>query len=362
MACFQLSDGTRTHRSTGTSDRKEAQKIANNYEAAEKLARAGRLDETAVRRTLNDILKRHGEQELNDDTIEEFLRKWVDGKHNTGTNERYARVVDLFLEHLGVRKQKFISNINFKDAEGYIKWRKDITAPKTLRLEAKALSSAFNVARKLGFTDTNPFEQVMALNPIKGKSLERETFTKEESSKLVKTAVGEWKTVVLFGYYTGARLSDCTTMKWSSINFKRQLIDYIAKKNNARVVVPLMPQLEAHLKTFAKHKADTLYVCPTLAEKETSGKSGLSEAFKKIMVKAGIDTHTIEGQGERKFSKKTFHSLRHSFNSTLANENVSQERRMKLIGQSTVAVNEDYTHLNLDQLRNDMEKIPALDF
>jgi len=62
IAVFTLSSGSRTNRSTGTADKKEAQRIANEFEKAEQDAKAGRFIESAARRTLNDILERHGEE------------------------------------------------------------------------------------------------------------------------------------------------------------------------------------------------------------------------------------------------------------------------------------------------------------
>ena len=55
-----------------------------------------------------------------------------------------------------------------------------------------------------GLIPTNPAEAVDL--PVK-RSVERGTFTATEVKLLVDAAKkDEWKTVILFGYYTGARL------------------------------------------------------------------------------------------------------------------------------------------------------------
>ena len=82
--------------------------------------------------------------------------------------------------------------------------------------------------------------------------------------------------------------------------------------------------------------------------------------YKEIMDKAGFDTLVVQGKGKRKFSKLSFHSLRHSFNSLLANEGIDQESRMKLVGQKSKAINTDYTHLDMPKLEDAMSKLPAL--
>jgi integrase len=53
-----------------------------------------------------------------------------------------------------------------------------------------------------------------------------------------------------------------------------------------------------------------------------------------------------------------FHSLRHSFNSALANAGVAEEVRMKLTGHSSKAMNERYTHLQVDSLKKAMSSMP----
>jgi len=109
-----------------------------------------------------------------------------------------------------------------------------------------------------------------------------------------------------------------------------------------------------YLSTFGT----TGYLCPKLADKGTGGKHGLSESFKRILKKAKVDPMTVEGKGLRKFSKRTFHSLRHSFNSVLANAGVADEIRMKLTGHSSKMMNTRYTHLEMATLKNAMTALP----
>lgn len=97
---------------------------------------------------------------------------------------------------------------------------------------------------------------------------------------------------------------------------------------------------------------------PKLAGKLSGGRRGLSEGFKRIVVKAGLDPMTVQGKGIRKFSKRSFHSLRHSFNSALANAGVPEDVRMKLTGHASKVMNKNYTHLNVATLKNAMTTMP----
>jgi integrase len=69
------------------------------------------------------------------------------------------------------------------------------------------------------------------------------------------------------------------------------------------------------------------------------------------MKKAGIEGKRIEASGGRTLSSLSFHSLRHSFNSAMANAGVAQEIRQKLTGHSSAEMNKRYTHHELEPLR-----------
>ena len=74
-----------------------------------------------------------------------------------------------------------------------------------------------------------------------------------------------------------------------------------------------------------------------------------------------MDTMTAKGKGSHQFSRRTFHSLRSSFNSALANAGVSQEIRVKFTGHSSNAMNDRYTKLDRKPLGDAIGKLPKLD-
>jgi integrase len=104
-------------------------------------------------------------------------------------------------------------------------------------------------------------------------------------------------------------------------------------------------------------------VFPTLCTKRKNGWSGLSATFSRFVSKAGIDGGLIrEGKGEfgKNVSALTFHSLRHSFTSALANAGVSQEHRMLLTGHRSVSIHDTYSHHKLESLREAIATLPRL--
>jgi integrase len=232
-----------------------------------------------------------------------------------------------------------------------------------VHVDTRTLHAAFNVARKLGLITANPVERALAIRPIAVQSSRRDCFSPEQVKSLIDAATGEWKTLILLGYFTGARLSDCASMRWEDVNFDQCVIDYIPQKTrrkNKHVVVPIHQTLLAHLENLASTDRPETFLCPSLAGKATGGKNGLSETFRRLMVRACIDRQPSSRNGIRRFAKLSFHSLRHSFNSAMANAGVDQETRMRLSGHSSIAVNGDYTHLELPKLEAAIMKLPRL--
>jgi integrase len=128
-------------------------------------------------------------------------------------------------------------------------------------------------------------------------------------------------------------------------------------------VLPFHPEFSAWLagQTRGIGKAP---IFPTLAGKTGGGKSGLSMKFRGIMERAGIVGRVLRQRAAnsagRTQSSLSFHSLRHSFNSALANAGVAQDLRQKLTGHASAAMNTKYTHHELDSLRVAVAKVPGV--
>jgi integrase len=128
-------------------------------------------------------------------------------------------------------------------------------------------------------------------------------------------------------------------------------------------MIPLHPTLEREL--LKRPGIGKAHVFPSLAENlsknkgSTGGRHGLSGQFKLIMEKAGI-TGVIKQRddGSRAVSSLSFHSLRHTLASELANHRVNEETRMKLLGHTTREVHAGYTHHEQALLRAAIDILP----
>ena len=85
----------------------------------------------------------------------------------------------------------------------------------------------------------------------------------------------------------------------------------------AEVPLLLAQELEEHLLSIARDQHGG-FLCPTLARIRIDGRRGLSAQFMELMKQAGLSREQVQSN-KNKFSRKSFHSLRHSFASALAN-------------------------------------------
>jgi integrase len=371
IACFNGvgSDGRvrRLKRSTKTTDRKLAQRLADEWEQLEKLAGKGRLTESHCRKVISQMYERTVGEPLHFRTAREHLSEWVESKKNETelrTYWKYRQTVYEFVAHVGVKADRLLREITPTDIRSWrdaLK-RKGLAAP-TVNDAIKTLRMPFKAAHDAGYIEINPCTK-NSVRPVRddARNVEKGVFTPEQIAALIEGAPNEdWKGAILCGYYTGLRLRDVADLQWNAISLEEQKITVMTRKTRKDVTVPIHPQLASWLQdeTRGIGKAP---VFPRLAGKSGAGKSGLSMQFKRIMERAKIKGRLLrEANGAgRPQSSLSFHSLRHSFNSAMANAGVSSEVRQKLTGHSNVQMNAQYTHHELEQLRSAVSVIPSI--
>ena len=85
----------------------------------------------------------------------------------------------------------------------------------------------------------------------------------------------------------------------------------------------------------------------------------VSKLFARVMASAGIDCGECRRASGRVFSRKSFHALRHSFVSMMANAGIPDEVRQKLTGHASPALHKRYTHF-VQPLKIAIGALPAL--
>jgi len=320
---------------------------------------------------LNEMRKARGKEPLKIPKIKEHFERWLEGLHvSPGTRARYKTSIDKFLNFLGPRSGDTIGNLTAEQIEDF---QKSETAhglaATTVNLDLKIISFPIKVALRRGYIQRNLATTVKALPKAPGK---RNPFTLAQISSLLKIANDEWYGLILVGYYTGLRLGDAAGLTWQEIDIPGNQIICTPDKRPIGSTKeahqePLHKQLATWLKLWkAEHRpsSPSTPVFPTLSQKSIHRRNGLSNTFSRMITAAGIPNPTVreKGTGDRGRSTPalSFHSLRHTFNTQLGRKGVSELSRMRLSDQSTVATNRRYTKSEMDQLQEDVNKLPPL--
>jgi integrase len=322
-------------------------------------AKAGALSESTARDYVNRVMKASGtEAEIAGESARDFFTNWLAGKEVGAARDtflRYRTTVDLFVAGLGKRAALPLSAVRAKDIESFRDARLKEVGATTVTDDLKIIRTALNKARRQGTIHANPCE---AVDFPKAEAQVREPFTVQEVGLLVGEAPAEWKTTILLGFYAGLRLGDAVRLDWRSVDFEKGMLTFKAQKTGKQETLPIHPMLAAHLGRIAGDTGGK--ISPSLARLDIAGRSGLSRQFLDIVRKAGLDAGAeVEKRTgkRRRFTAKTFHSLRHGFVSSMANAGVSKELRMKLAGHTTEAVASKYTHHETRILREAVEAI-----
>ncbi|GEP43074.1 tyrosine-type recombinase/integrase [Brevifollis gellanilyticus] len=297
-------------------------------------------------------------------TIESWFREWLGYKssinRSAGTIVRYTGVVESFLNTLSQeRRASPLGTLGMNELVAFQKANKEAgKSSTTVNLAIKTLSMALNRALELGLIKTNPAK---GFDKVTSSKMKKDVFEPGQVAKLRDTASGDWKGVILFGYYTGMRLGDITGLSWSNVDIQCEWLTFVDRKTSKQLQIPLHPMVTRYLKEQVR-PSDNSAVFPSVHGKATSGRSGLSTSFATIMRNAGISGKQIKAGGVEGRSRNTltFHSLRHSFTSALANAGVPAETRQKITGHLDNKTHQIYTHHDKQTLKNAVDLIPTI--
>jgi integrase len=369
FACFQLPDGRRTQRSTGSSDKKIAQRIANEFEDAGKEAAKGRYIESRARKTIADIFALGNREALPSSTIKAYCEAWLERKEleaNERTHERYKTAVDHFLEYAGGRAARDIAHLTAKEITGLRDHMAKSLSPNSANYTVKILRAMLNQARRDGFVEINEASRVSLIQRV--RKFERRPFTLPELRRILGTASEEWRGMILFGIYSGLRLGDVAMLTWANLDLEQRELVVATQKTGRRVVIPLAKPLLEYIRNLQAGDDPTAPLFPKAYEcKERNPHGGpLSNQFYQVLVAAGMAaprTHKAKEDGKGRDAKRqlneiSFHSLRHTATSLLKNAGVSDAVARDIIGHESAAISQNYTHIETETKRAALAKMP----
>ncbi len=383
-ASYVDSNGRRRRVTTEQTDAEAARIYLSTLLQAEREGRTKRLTESRMREHVTEIFERMTGATVIEYTVQSWLEGWLEvkkGRCAPGGFTRYLGVVNGFLSHLGKKAGMRLEHLTHEDVQGFVNAsHKKGKRGKTISFEKKMLSSAFSRAVQLKKMESDPTASVEI--PAGGTSVKREGFTPEEVAAIIAVAGAEWRALIAMAYYSGLRLIDGSNLKWEDVDLSGGFFSFVPEKTKFSalrqheepqpLIVPIHSALMPYLLELPGSDDPEANLFPSLAGRQSSGRSGLSYEFIKIMEdKAGIDGGaTKKGKGDdnskcgrdkaRSRRTRSFHSLRRTNVTEFRKAGVDLETRQKIVGHADKSMTLKYTDDALEKLREEIEKLPPL--
>jgi integrase len=245
-------------------------------------------------------------------------------------------------------------------------------SPQTANVHLKILRIMFGAAEADGVLLRNPARFVKSLK-VRGESTRR-PFTLAELKRVLEVADDEWRSLILFGFYTGQRLADLAGLTWQNVDLQRGELRLVTGKTGRRMILPLAKPLRDHLERLPAGDDPKAPLHPRMAGVVArQGRVGnLSNQFIDLLAQAGLvkaRTHkapkdgTGDGAGrkaKRHASELSFHSLRHSFVTALKATGAAEAVAMDLAGHDSAEISRHYTSLDSATKRAALDRLPVL--
>ncbi len=369
IACFTSANGQRAQRSTKTTNRKLALKLAEDYESAAR----SRMTEAQVRRVLSDLHRMHSGTALDSATVRSHFGQWAKAKAGTvseSTRAAYESVIRDFCDFLSDRADLQLLYVTKANIAAYRDHVAAGRSPVTVNTRLKILRVAFRQAWRDGVIDDDPAAKVPLLKATLDAT-SRRAFTLAELKTLLAAADGEWKGAILFGVYTGQRLGDIARMRWENVDFATDTLAFTSQKTHRRQILPITVPLRKWLEVHRDPSTPaTGAIFPGfLAVIGKAGRVGtLSNQFYALMVSVGLASARshqkkadgLGRDGRRSQNDLSFHSLRHTATSLMKNAGISPAIVQEFVGHDSKAVSQHYTHIELSSLRKAADALPSL--
>jgi site-specific recombinase XerD len=325
-------NGKKIQRSLGTGDKKVARAIEAKIrtEMAE-----GKYYERLI-----------GQNKTFKDMMEKFMKDYAPTV-SMNTQEGYK----YYLKNLN----RFFGNpglmsITPRIVSKYKLYRREYGAsPSTTNRELYMLSKAFSLAVKEW--------EWLKDNPVSRVQKERENnavdrwLTEHEERRLLENSPEWLRDIIVFALNTGLRLSELLSLEWSRVNLLRKTILIRETKNNKPHMLPLNSialnvLIQKHEVKVINLKNDLVFASQVGTK---IGRRNLTRAFAQALEKAEIKDFT-------------FHCLRHTFATRLAQNGVDIYKIAKLLNHKDLKNTQRYSHHCPESLMVGVQVLEKFDY
>lgn len=309
-------DGARMQESTGTANRREAERfLALRLSEVQRGVFIRPIETTLVE--LGDRYIKHAEL---------HKRSWKRDVQMLGNLKRFFGPVKL-------------RDITATRVEEYQRERVKAVSPATSNREMALLKHMFNLAEQWGeHRGANP---VRFLRLLPEDNLRFDTLSEIQERELLLASPPYLRDLILFAINTGLRTSDIFNLEWKEVDMEQQRLNKIVKKSLKPLSLPLNDVAFRVIEARAGNEhGPYVFYNPMTGDRFKDVKGALSAAVRRTGLK-----------------KITWHMFRYTFASRLMRNGVDIVTVKELLGHSSVTTTMRYAHSNDDAKRRAVSKL-----
>lgn len=291
----------------------------------------------------------------NDDNVLKFLEYLqFEKRYSKNTVIAYMNDIKQFVRYMkgiyGQCEWQGIGHIHIRS------WMVDLVkndiTPRSINRKISTLRSFFNFLMRKKVLSKNPTLKIIP--PKVGKRLPEYVHEKQIQNLFDTIELDDFedrmnRMIIELIYSTGMRRSELINLTDQNIDYSNNMIKVLGKGNKERYI-PISVQLTHKIKTwigfrddYFDKKQDAEYLFVTKKGRKLYPKAVYN------MVKAYLSTVTTA-------EKKSPHILRHSFATHLMNEGADLNAVKELLGHSSLAATQVYTHNSIEKLKEIYKK------
>ena len=221
--------------------------------------------------------------------------------------------------------------------------------PRSINRKIASMQSFFQFLRKKNLINTNP---VAALKMLKTAKRLPSFLKEEQTNEVVFSENGEnqnnWKVktekiIVLILYNSGLRVSELVHLQEKQVDFHLKQLKVLGKGNKERQI-PLKDELLQEINSYGEEKRKHFQTFDNVFLLVNQQGRKLNTQYVYRAVKSRMKPLVNVG-------KKSPHVLRHSFATHLMNNGAELNAVKDLLGHSSLAATQIYTHTTIEQLK-----------
>lgn len=275
-------------------------------------------------------------------------------RYSPNTVIAYKKDLEQFFEFLKEKNVHFdpIDSVSPSQIRQWLAGLMKVHSAKTANRKISSLKAFFKYLLKTGKLDTTPMATIHS--PKIPKRLP--VFVEEKNTQTLFNHVAfeeGWKgdtdrLILELLYATGMRLNELVNLKEAQVDISQQSLKVVGKGNKERVI-PVSKKLTTDIEVYMKRKREVHQSFDEVFLLVGAKGKKLYPKYIYQTVKKNLALVTT-------LKKKSPHVMRHTFATHLVNHGADLNAIKELLGHSSLAATQVYTHLTIEKLKDIYKK------